>query len=550
MPPVKKRPAGNVNMIKLQPPAPTKHKKSRKIPEQAPEEPQPPAEQPAAFAPPEPHISETEASWATLAATPAAHHPDWAVAFVQGLMAADVLQKGTAGPREITLRVWSDCGGLATEMFSAKELSTALENLCGITVKWILYCYCDQDARAHTFVKANHAPLHASTNMEQRNMRDGKYWCSLHQENHDLPKSGIDVYVAGYPCSPWSRRGLRTGFDHPDIKPFLIGMETIEYMKPAVWMMETVAGAGDVKAGQEKSGLQQVLEHVRKTVRTPYHSQLAQNVTPLFHGYPVRRPRFFLINVRIDACEARVLEDAARSVLANPLPVRHSYFDFLGLTRDVDWSRVDQLPEPAEQRLLDPSCKCSLDPTVACPIHKCGHSCGKCGPAGNGCTWRSKMKDFIASHNIDLLSSARSGKLTYVQVLELSRGHAAGPQNPRQRNMLNVYALLPRSYPLNDTLLLADLSQAVDRDGMRYDGTSPTLATNSQWWCFRAGMFLTVPHKAALQGFRIDQLKFPTSCTEPFFRERLGLGIHVASMGAMLLAAVAGPLNRLASMKQ
>ena len=128
-------------------------------------------------------------------------------------------------------------------------------------------------------------------------------------------------------------------------------------------------------------------------------------------------------------------------------------------------------------------------------------------------------------------------KLTYVQVMTLNGLEA--PANPRSRNLLNMYAALPRMHPSNDSLAVSDISQGADREGIRYDGSVPTMATNSQLLCFRTGQLLTLQQKAALQGFRIGNMAFPPRCTEGFLRERLGLAIHVASLGTMLLAALA-----------
>ena len=157
--------------------------------------------------------------------------PDWATALVKALHKAELL-KASGTSKSLTLRVWSDCTGLATEMFASRELSRALAAELGIELNWVLFCACEKDKRARDFIMANHAPLHCSDDMLHRSFTEGQFWCEMCKANHDLPKQGIDVYIAGYPCSPWSRKGTRTDFDHPDIKPFLIGMKMVNYIKP------------------------------------------------------------------------------------------------------------------------------------------------------------------------------------------------------------------------------------------------------------------------------------------------------------------------------
>ena len=153
------------------------------------------------------------------------------------------------------------------------------------------------------------------------------------------------------------------------------------------------------------------------------------------------------------------------------------------------------------------------------------------------------MMNFLTEKLPTLASLRQQGKLTYLQVLELSG--LKGPTHPRQRNCLNVFALLPQSRPLNDTLLLADLNQSVDAMVLQQYGSLPTLARNSSIFCLQAGRVLTSPEKAALMGISLGQVRFPAQCTEAWFKERLALSTHLASMGTMLLSLVALPLQQM-----
>ena len=132
--------------------------------------------------------------------------PCWARHLVQLLTDSHFLKR--TSENTVSLQVWSDCTGLATEMFSSRELSKALLEAVGINVQWTLHCACEKDRRAREFIKANHSPKHCSDDMMHRNFEEGKYWCEICMDNHELPRQGIDVYLAGYPCSPWSRKGF------------------------------------------------------------------------------------------------------------------------------------------------------------------------------------------------------------------------------------------------------------------------------------------------------------------------------------------------------
>eukprot|EP00974_Lingulodinium_polyedra_P105404 10206164-Lingulodinium_polyedra.AAC.1 len=69
--------------------------------------------------------------------------------------------------------------------------------------------------------------------MQHLNFQIGQVHCNKHDDNHDMPRNGVDLYVGTYPCPLWPRRGKRTGFVHPDAKASIIGFKTIVFICPA-----------------------------------------------------------------------------------------------------------------------------------------------------------------------------------------------------------------------------------------------------------------------------------------------------------------------------
>ena len=123
-------------------------------------------------------------------------------------------------------------------MFALKELRRALREEAGIDMTFYLYFTCESDKTCLEFARTNHMPRHTSRDMRNRDFESGKYWCGTHNEDHDLHRQGVDVYVGSFPCSPWSRCGKRTGFEHPDTEMTIIGLKSIVCLRPAVWVIE------------------------------------------------------------------------------------------------------------------------------------------------------------------------------------------------------------------------------------------------------------------------------------------------------------------------
>ena len=435
-----------------------------------------------------------------------------------------------------TLNVWSDCSGINSEMFALKDLSRKLKRIIGADIQWSLHFICESDPKSITFAKDNHGPRHISTDMKQRNFSTGEYWCESCGQNHPLPRSGVDLYVGTYPCSPWSRRGPRTSWDHPSVEAFRIGVETIAFAHPAVWIIEV----GELP---QESAVDEVVTAIQQACHQggrQYTIQPIRNLTPAFAGYPIKRPRTFFLGWRADVGSAVVVTGAAATLLQNPLDVTMSYRGFLGTMRPYDWSGVDEYLAGSMLEFATSSpCMCSCDPMVMCPLHPC--KCGRCGADGLACAWRKLCTDQLAHSGMAATERKTVGKGTYLQALESQGG--TGPQQQRARVLLNMFAVDPRHQPLKDTLALIDTSQNPPFGSYPTDGLAPTLTTTSQLWCLSAGRFLESWELAALMGLDTRTFKLK-SHSDAWFRKRLGLAVSVPNFGLALMAAMAAPLRR------
>lgn len=106
------------------------------------------------------------------------------------------------------------------------------------------------------------------------------------------------------------------------------------------------------------------------------------------------------------------------------------------------------------------------------------------------CSWRHLALEFLSKNVLlvgtleDLLAGYKDS-LTYIQVLEAYGGQ--GPASGRERNLLNIMALLPSLQPIGSTNGIFDKSKGLGRGGLRTDGTVGTMLTSSSMWSFDDG---------------------------------------------------------------
>ena len=458
----------------------------------------------------------------------------WADNVVESLILADWLPRDSQ--KKVDLQLWSDCSGINSEKFAWNELQDAIRRIIGADVSLRLYYTCDMDPKSIAFAKEHHQPKHVGTDMSQRNFTDGVFWCDLQKENIPIPQSGVDLYVGTYPCSPWSRRGPRTGWSHPSVEAMRIGLQTLSYIQPAVWIIELGELPQSASKHEVVSDIRQVLESKGRR----YIIQEVWGLGPQSQGYPIKRTRTYFLGWRGDVCpDADAAIGPLHTLMSHPVDMACSYRGFLKISMPYDWSGVGNFYVGAAFEYMSGlSCRCGCDPYILCPVHKC--KCGNCGADGLQCTWRSHMQHFLNKEN--LLSQAKSmhGKMAYVHALEMQGGVA--PHLPRSRLTLNVAAMLPQSQPLQDTLMIVDKSQNPGFGSWPCDGMAPTLTTNSSLWCMSAGRELKAWELALLMGFDTSKMVLKGH-TESWFRTRLGMTVHVANFGLVLAAAMSQPLR-------
>ena len=493
---------------------------------------------------------EGERSW--LQRGVGADAPDWASHCVHALMPRFQALKIRMGSR-FRLVCWSDCGGLGVELIAIKLLAARLEELLQMSMEIRPYAFCDSSAPAQKFATLNHKPGHIINDIMERDFEAGTFRCQSCGVNHDLPSSGIDLYVCGFPCGPWSARGKQLRFGDADGDKCWQALKSIKYMKPCLFALENVMRLDSKAEGNDETDLDKIVRAMKDELADAYTIVITSGLEPCKAGYPVRRQRVLMMGARADQVIESSLRDCTQTLMNNSMHVSmhvyNNYRQLLGLEHTdhtIPWTHMWRLPSADDTRSLMASrCTCTIDPYATCEVHPC--KCGNCREDDKACKWRVLHKDFISSKlckefteaaelTYDGLIAEYSAKLSYVAMIELSGKR--GPTSPRERNLLNILSLMPKMFPMALTPNLVDKSQGIFRGGLRHDGAMGTLASTSEMWSFPDGRLLSTSEVATLMGHDTSSMEVD-GISDRQFRQLLGLSIHVGTAGMMAAVLLA-----------
>lgn len=440
---------------------------------------------------------------------------------------------------QVMVNLWCDFAGMATEVFAAQRIKESLVS-SGLVVNFAfrVFLACDNDSHSRDFIEVNHSPAHMACDVDERDFGTGTL-CTTAGDTLQMPRGGVDIYVACFPCGPFSPRGKRLGLDDKHGMCYTRAIETIEHIQPASYIMENLCTLTHQKAaGDASSNIDVITEYSRKRLPN-YDVATITKIDPTHNGYCQRKPRLLQVGLRNGIAPQGRLADKCERLLTNPAAITMNYRQFLKLDdADVSWHRFNCLPAHEERlHLLGQGCTCSLDPRKTCDVHRC--KCEKCrgilGPPK--CQWRLKAVLFIEK-NFDrgieeFLGNGNDERLTYCNILQL-HGKSVSTR-PREINMLNIAAHLPKCQPLDKTLAILDMSQGIDWLNIQTDGTVQTMATNSTMLCLQDGHILTEMQMATLMGHICSTLKFRhTSANQ--FKKLIGNCVHVSVMGLAVFA--------------
>jgi len=241
----------------------------------------------------------------------------------------------------IRIVCWADCGGMGAELIALEGLAARLEEHLTMSLEIVPYAFCDSSVPAQKFAALNHRPRHIINDMMQRDFEAGTFRCQTCGVDHDLPSRGVDLYVCGFPCGPWSARGKQLRFGDADGDKCWQAIKSIKHMTPCLFALENVIRLDSKSDGSTETDLDQIVRAMTDELGDLYTIVILSGLDPSRAGYPVRRKRILVLGARTDQVSASGIHSSAGALLDNGMPVLVNYRQLLGLTTNdtIPWNK-------------------------------------------------------------------------------------------------------------------------------------------------------------------------------------------------------------------
>jgi DNA (cytosine-5)-methyltransferase 1 len=166
------------------------------------------------------------------------------------------------------LVVGTDCSGLEAPI-------QALDNI-GIVYQHAFSS--DTDADCRKTISTNFKPVHIYNDVRTR-------------DNNSAPD--VDVYVAGFPCQPFSTAGKGEGFEDTQGRGFIFWniLDYIKKKKPRVFILENVRGLIEMQNGKLYETIMRLLNGLK--IYNVYDDVL----NTIDHGIPQNRERWYCVGI-------------------------------------------------------------------------------------------------------------------------------------------------------------------------------------------------------------------------------------------------------------
>lgn len=308
--------------------------------------------------------------------------------------------------------IGTDCSGCEAPVWALRKMAVAHTHV-----------FSSDCARApQEMIAANHG----------RGSRHKIYHDMVSRFHGELPP--ITHYVAGFPCKPFSmlRAHSTKLMKEETAKPFFAVLDTLKAVQPQVAVLENV------------SGVKRVLPLVRRLIqKLGMYEMFTFDLNPASMGEPVHRPRVYMILLRKDCIRFSGQKAAVQTLF--------EYMQEPCMSRRVASLAERLLPNNhTEVRRVAAQWKETYEKA------KADRFAGHAGSTGS--RWRSQHAAFKKGRGAVTVKVSADDMLLHL---------------PREREM---WAIMAASVPEGDggRKLIVDLSQSIDRCGMRLDGAGGT----------------------------------------------------------------------------
>lgn len=209
---------------------------------------------------------------------------------------------------EQALIINTDCSGMEAPIQALKNMG----------VPFAHHFSSETDPHARETIAANFAP-------------EKKFYKDMNSRKNDKAP-GCHLYVAGFPCQPYSLAGKKEGLEDTQGrgKIFWSVRRYIRKKLPATFLLENVQGLGGIKGGKDLKIMLAALKRLRKY--NIYHKLLNTKE----HGVPQNRPRLYIVGIR---------EDRDKGTFAFPEPIPCPSIECFLEPRDLNEARTGMPPE-------------------------------------------------------------------------------------------------------------------------------------------------------------------------------------------------------------
>ena len=193
--------------------------------------------------------------------------------------------KALASPRASSTQfsVGTDCSGMDTPIQALRNLELDFKHKFSS----------ETDPDAIKTIMANHKPERMEGDISNRDLNTTPY---------------VDVYIAGFPCQPFSAAGKQQGFQDEKGRGtvFLHILQYIQSKQPKVFILENVKGLATMDKGKHMKAILKGLNDIqdKKTGKQAYYVTY-DIMNTKEHGIPQNRPRWYCVGILKNICQSK-----------------------------------------------------------------------------------------------------------------------------------------------------------------------------------------------------------------------------------------------------